>query len=100
MSFLGILHQKLPVEDLPAGFFLECPGCTVDTLRGTYLGAVFAFVQLSSGGIDILYSALLLIVYSIGVSIPMLIIAYSGKAVSGNVKWFVRRGHFLRGFRD
>jgi cytochrome c biogenesis protein CcdA len=57
---------------------------------------VFAFVQVSTGGADLLYGTLLLIVYSLGVGIPMLIIAYSGKTISGNIKWFVKRGHFFK----
>jgi len=57
---------------------------------------VFAYVQLSSGSVDMVYGTLLLIVYSIGVSIPMLIIAYSGKSISGRVNWFVKRGHFFK----
>ncbi len=97
MSFLGKLASKAPSGGLLSGLFL---GMSLGVLWipcvGPILGAVFAFVQLSSGGIDLLYSALLLIIYSIGVSIPMLIIAYSGKAVSGNVKWFVQRGHFFK----
>lgn len=97
MSFLGGLASKAPSGGLLSGLFL---GMSLGVLWipcvGPILGAVFAFVQLSSGGVDLLYSALLLIVYSIGVSIPMLIIAYSGKAVSGNVKWFVHRGHFFK----
>lgn len=97
MSFLVKLASKAPSRGLLSGLFL---GMSLGVLWipcvGPILGAVFAFVQVSSGGADLLYSALLLVVYSIGVSIPMLIIAYSGKSISGRVKWFVKRGHFFK----
>jgi len=97
MSFLGKLTSKAPSGGLLGGLFL---GMSLGVLWipcvGPILGAVFAFVQLSSGGADLLYSALLLVIYSIGVSIPMLIVAYSGKSISGRFKWFVRRGHFFK----
>jgi cytochrome c-type biogenesis protein len=97
MSFLGKLTSKAPSGGLFSGLFL---GMSLGVLWipcvGPILGAVFAYVQLSSGSVDMLYGTLLLIVYSIGVSIPMLIIAYSGKSISGRVKWFVRRGHFFK----
>ncbi|MFH0904306.1 MAG: cytochrome c biogenesis CcdA family protein [Methanobacteriota archaeon] len=97
MSFLGKLTSKAPSGGLLSGLFL---GTSLGVLWipcvGPILGAVFAYVQLSSGGTDLLYGVLLLIVYSMGVSIPMLIIAYSGKSISGRVKWFVQRGHFFK----
>lgn len=97
MSFLGKLTSKAPSGGLLSGLFL---GMSLGVLWipcvGPILGAVFAYVQLSSGGTDLLYGVLLLIVYSMGVSIPMLIIAYSGKSISGRVNWFVKRGHFFK----
>lgn len=97
VSFIGELAPKAPSGGLAGGLFL---GMSLGVLWipcvGPILGAVFAFVQVSSGGADLLYGTLLLIIYSIGVSVPMLIIAYSGKKVSGNVKWFVQRGHFFK----
>jgi cytochrome c-type biogenesis protein len=97
MSFLGKLASKAPSGGLLSGLFL---GMSLGVLWipcvGPILGAVFAYIQVSSGGVDLLYSALLLVAYSIGVSIPMLIIAYSGKSISGRVKWFVRRGNFFK----
>ncbi len=96
-SFIEKLASKAPSGGLLSGLFL---GMSLGVLWipcvGPILGAVFAFVQVSSGGTDLLYSAFLLVVYSIGVSIPMLIIAYSGKSLSGRVKWFVKRGHFFK----
>ncbi len=97
VSFIGKIASKAPSEGLTSGLFL---GMSLGVLWipcvGPILGAVFAFVQVSSGGADLLYGTLLLIIYSIGVSLPMLIIAYSGKKISGNVKWFVQRGHFFK----
>ncbi len=97
MSFLGKLTSKAPSGGLLSGLFL---GMSLGVLWipcvGPILGAVFAYVQLSSGGVGMLYGTLLLIVYSVGVSIPMLIIAYSGKSISGRVNWFVKRGHFFK----
>ena len=34
--------------------------------------------------------------YSLGVSLPMLTIAYSGKSISSRLTWFVKRGHFFK----
>lgn len=97
VSFIGKLASKAPSGGLTSALFLGMSlGILWIPCVGPILGAVFAFVQVSSGSADLLYATLLLVVYSIGVSIPMLIIAYSGKAVSGNVKWFVQRGHFFK----
>ncbi len=97
VSFIGKLASKAPSGGLTSGLFLGMSlGILWIPCVGPILGAVFAFVQVSSGSADLLYATLLLVVYSTGVSIPMLIIAYSGKAVSGNVKWFVQRGHFFK----
>ena|SRR4030067_1756147 len=97
MSFLGELTSKAPSGGLLSGLFLGMSlGILWIPCVGPILTAVFAYVQLSSGSVDMLYGTLLLIVYSIGVSIPMLIIAYSGKSISGRVNWFVKRGHFFK----
>lgn len=94
LSFLG--NIAAPEEGLTGGLFL---GMSLGVLWipcvGPILGSVFAYVAQSSAG-DQLYGAFLLIVYSLGVSIPMLLIAYSGKHVSGHIKWFVKRGHALK----
>lgn len=85
-----------PKEGISGGLFL---GMSLGVLWipcvGPILGAVFAFIAGSTGA-DMLHGAFLLLIYSLGVSIPMLIIAYSGKSVSGRVKWFVKRGHFFK----
>ncbi len=97
-SFLGKLTSKAPGEGLLGGLFLGMSlGILWIPCVGPILGSVFAFVaesSASSGGL--MQGAILLLVYSLGVSIPMLIIAYSGKSISGRVKWFVKRGHFFK----
>ncbi len=97
-SFLGKLASKAPGEGLLGGLFLGMSlGILWIPCVGPILGSVFAFVaenSASSGGLT--HGAILLLVYSLGVSLPMLIIAYSGKGISGRVKWFVKRGHFFK----
>ncbi|HEY9206121.1 MAG TPA: cytochrome c biogenesis protein CcdA [Candidatus Methanoperedens sp.] len=97
-SFLGKLSSGVPGEGLLGGLFLGMSlGILWIPCVGPILGSVFTFVAESSansGGL--LQGAILLLVYSLGVSIPMLIIAYSGKSISGRVKWFVKRGHFFK----
>jgi cytochrome c-type biogenesis protein len=97
-SFLGNVSSKAPREGLLGGMFL---GMSLGVLWipcvGPILGAVFAFVAESSANAGSLLQGIsLLLVYSLGVSIPMLIIAYSGKGISGRVKWFVKRGPFFK----
>lgn len=87
-----------PKEGLFGGLFL---GMSLGVLWipcvGPILGAVFAYVAESSASAgNLLHGAFLLIVYSLGVSLPMLAIAYSGKSISGRVTWFVKRGHFFK----
>ena len=60
---------------------------------GPILGSILALVGF--GG-NVAQGAMLLLTYSIGVSIPMLLIAYFGKSVSGRVQWFARNGHRLK----
>lgn len=97
-SFIGKLSERAPAGGLLGGFFLGMSlGILWIPCVGPILGAVFAYVAESSvtSG-NLLHGTLLLVVYSLGVGIPMLIIAYSGKSVSGRVKWFVKRGHFFK----
>lgn len=53
---------------------------------GPILGSILLFVSLKG---NLQLGMLLLMVYSIGVGIPMLIIAYSGKYAAGNFKWLI-----------
>ena len=60
---------------------------------GPILGSILALVGF--GG-DVAHGAILLLTYSIGVSIPMLLIAYFGKSISGRVQWFAVNGHRIK----
>ncbi len=98
-SFLGNIGAAAPKEGIMGGLFLGMSlGILWIPCVGPILGSVFAYVaesSASSGG-SLLHGTALLVVYSLGVGIPMLIIAYSGKGVSSRVKWFVKRGHFFK----
>lgn len=98
VSFLGSVSSVAPREGLLGGFFLGMSlGVIWIPCVGPILGAVFAYVAESTASAgNILHGVILLVTYSLGVGIPMLIIAYSGKSVSGRVKWFVKRGHFFK----
>jgi cytochrome c biogenesis protein CcdA len=45
---------------------------------------------------DMAYGALMLFVYSVGMSLPMLSIAFYGKKVTNRYKWFSRNGELLK----
>ncbi len=96
--FLGNIGSATPKEGVLEGLFLGLSlGILWIPCVGPILGAVFAFVAESSASAgNLLHGFVLLITYSIGVSAPMLAIAYSGKGISGRVKWFVKKGHFLK----
>lgn len=53
---------------------------------GPILGSILLYVSLK-GNME--YGIILLLVYSLGVGIPMLIIAYSGKYAAGNFRWLM-----------
>jgi cytochrome c-type biogenesis protein len=98
LSFLGKITSKAPPEGLLGGLFL---GMSLGVLWipcvGPILGSVFTVVaESSAGSSNISYGLILLLSYSLGVGIPMLVIAYSGKSVSGRVKWFSKRSHFFK----
>jgi len=98
IPFPGNIGLKTQEDGIIGGFFLGMSlGVVWIPCVGPILGAVFAFVaesSASSGGL--LHGAVLLLVYSIGVGIPMLIIAYSGKGVSGKITWFAKKAHFFK----
>ncbi len=60
---------------------------------GPILGAVLAYVA-SVGNVT--YGAWMLFIYSVGMSLPMLSIAYFGKKVTNRYKWFMRNGEMLK----
>ena len=60
---------------------------------GPILGAIFAFVAVEG---NMMFGAAMLLTYSAGVSIPVLIIAYSGKSISGRISWFSRHTPTLK----
>ncbi|VVB92967.1 Thiol:disulfide interchange protein DsbD [uncultured archaeon] len=98
VSFLGNVSSIAPREGIAGGLFLGMSlGILWIPCVGPILGAVFAYVSANTASTgNLLHGAFLLIVYCLGVSIPMLAIAYSGKSISGRVSWFVKRGHFFK----
>ena len=96
LSFIGNPGSIAPGEGLLGGLFLGMSlGILWIPCVGPILGSVFAYVAQSSAS-NLLYGTTLLLIYSLGVSIPILIIAYSGKRISSRVSWFVKRGHFFK----
>jgi len=98
VTFIGKITSKANPEGLLGGLFLGMSlGILWIPCVGPILGSVFSVVAESSAGSgNVSYGIILLLTYSLGVSIPMLIIAYSGKSVSGRVKWFSKRSHFFK----
>jgi len=92
-SFSGY-SSKMPEGSLLGGFLL---GMSLGVLWipcvGPILGAVLAYVA-SVGNVP--YGAMMLFVYSVGMSLPMLTIAYYGKKITNRYKWFVTRGPMLK----
>ncbi len=90
----GYSALNLPEGGIAGGFFL---GMSLGVLWipcvGPILGAVLALVA-SVGNVP--YGAGMLFVYSVGMSIPMLSIAYYGKKATGRYQWFVKRGPILK----
>ena len=94
-SRTGFLNnQGTPEHGLFGGFFLGMSlGIVWIPCVGPILGAVLAYVA-SVGNIT--YGAWMLFVYSVGMSLPMLSIAYYGKKVTNRYKWFMRNGEVLK----
>jgi cytochrome c biogenesis protein CcdA len=90
----GYSSLNMPEGGIAGGFFLGMSlGILWIPCVGPILGAVLAYV--ASVG-NILYGAWMLFVYSVGMSLPMLSIAYYGKKVTGRYQWFVKRGPLLK----
>jgi len=94
-SRTGFLNSSgMPEHGLFGGFFLGMSlGIVWIPCVGPILGAVLAYVA-SVGNIT--YGAWMLFVYSVGMSLPMLSIAYYGKKVTNRYKWFMRNGEVLK----
>ncbi|PHP46010.1 cytochrome C biogenesis protein [Methanosarcinales archaeon ex4572_44] len=64
---------------------------------GPILGAVLAYVAAGAAGSgSLFYGAFQLFVYSLGVGVPMLLIAYSGKTISGRSSKIARYAPFFK----
>jgi len=86
--------SKLPEGGLVGGFLLGMSlGIIWIPCVGPILGAVLVYVG-SVGNVP--YGAGMLFVYSVGMSLPMLTIAYYGKRVTAKYQWFVRHGPALK----
>ncbi len=97
-GFLNRTSSNTSEHGIFGGFFLGMSlGIVWIPCVGPILGAVLAFVAKSSASSgDITYGALMLLVYSAGMSLPMLSIAYYGKKVTNRYKWFSRNGELLK----
>ncbi len=94
IDFLNGPSSSMPGQGLFGGFFLGMSlGIVWIPCVGPILGAVLAYVA-SVGNMS--YGAWLLFVYSVGMSLPMLSIAYYGKKVTNRYKWFARNGELLK----
>ncbi|MCX9012336.1 MAG: cytochrome c biogenesis CcdA family protein [Candidatus Methanoperedens sp.] len=92
----GFLNRtsNAPGQGLFSAFFLGMSlGIVWIPCVGPILGAVLAYVA-SVGNVT--YGAGMLFVYSVGMSLPMLSIAYYGKKVTNRYKWFMRNGEMLK----
>lgn len=93
-GFLNKFSSRIPEGSLIGGFFLGMSlGILWIPCVGPILGAVLALVA-SVGNTT--YGAWMLFVYSVGMSLPMLSIAYYGKKVTNRYKWFSRNGELLK----
>ncbi len=86
--------SRVPEGGIVGGFFLGMSlGIVWIPCVGPILGAVLAYVA-SVGNVP--YGAWMLFIYSVGMSLPMLTIAFYGKKVTGRYQWFVRNGPALK----
>ncbi|VVB88366.1 Thiol:disulfide interchange protein DsbD [uncultured archaeon] len=93
-GFLNRSSSNTTEHGLFGGFFLGMSlGIVWIPCVGPILGAVLAYVA-SVGNMS--YGAWMLFVYSAGMSLPMLSIAYYGRKVTNRYKWFMRNGEMLK----
>ena len=86
--------SRVPEGGLIGGFFLGMSlGIVWIPCVGPILGTVLLFVA-PAGNIP--YGAWMLFIYSVGMSLPMLTIAYFGKKFTARYQWFVRHGPVLK----
>ncbi len=94
VRFFNNASSNTTEQGLLGGFFLGMSlGIVWIPCVGPILGAVLAYVA-SVGNVT--YGAWMLFVYSVGMSLPMLSIAYYGKKVTNRYKWFLRNGALLK----
>ncbi|MCX9081552.1 MAG: cytochrome c biogenesis CcdA family protein [Candidatus Methanoperedens sp.] len=94
IGFLNKSSSRMPQGSLIGGFFLGMSlGILWIPCVGPILGAVLALVATVG---NLTYGASMLFVYSIGMSLPMLSIAYYGKKITNRYKWFSRNGELLK----
>jgi cytochrome c biogenesis protein CcdA len=98
VSFFGKISERAPKEGLLGCLFLGMSlGIVWIPCVGPILTSVFAFVAESTAGSgNIIHGTTLLLAYSLGVGFPMLFIAYSGKSISGRVKYFSKNTHLIK----
>ena len=65
---------------------------------GRTLSSVFTNLASSTTAINLLHGIVLLLVYSLGFCIPVIIIVYSAKRVSNSVSWFLKRDILIKKF--
>ncbi len=99
IPFFGKLDLITPKEKdgLIGGFFL---GTSLGTLWipsvGPTLSSVFAYLAGSTNNVNLIYGTILLIVFSLGFCLPLLMIVISGKRISNSVSTFAKRGQFFK----
>lgn len=91
---LGVGKGGSPKNSLPGAFVLGMSlGIVWIPCVGPILGSVLAYAAVQG---NLLKGSILLLVYSIGLGLPMLAIAYGGKYTAGKVEWAARNSRLIR----